>query len=348
MKKFYFLALACYTCFNFFFSNTNAQNTQTSVLYGAAMKLWDSGDISIGSLCKGGLGINIQPNGYVYFVSSLTGPAAWYNAVIANNDAGYANLVYRDPYGHVSWDRGDGRRYALNGFLNGAYSPGMENVRTIEDPLEIVTALRGVSYDITKPEDTTKGLLPQSGGQTTCQLKSQPPTDSSSGSETKNRTRCFGFSPEELREVLPEAVTQLSEKEGDYAINFDIVIPYLVESIKQLSREIMNITSHSNSMKLSIPGNELVTDEAKSSLFQNKPNPFSVKTVITFKLLPSVANASILVFDMQGSLVRSFIDLKQSCCEVTIDSRQLLPGMYMYSLITDGMEIDTKRLILTN
>ena len=33
---------------------------------------------------------------------------------------------------------------------------------------------------------------------------------------------------------------------------------------------------------------------------------------------------------------------------ITINARQLQAGMYMYSLLVDGREIDTKRMILTD
>lgn len=50
---------------------------------------------------------------------------------------------------------------------------------------------------------------------------------------------------------------------------------------------------------------------------------------------------------MQG-LQKDKIDITTTGnIEVTIDGNTLLPGMYMYTLIVDGIEVNTKRMILT-
>jgi hypothetical protein len=50
---------------------------------------------------------------------------------------------------------------------------------------------------------------------------------------------------------------------------------------------------------------------------------------------------------MQGGLVKSFDKLDSAKDEVVVKGSELKPGMYLYSLIIDGREIDTKRMILT-
>lgn len=53
------------------------------------------------------------------------------------------------------------------------------------------------------------------------------------------------------------------------------------------------------------------------------------------------------IYDMQGTQIRriEIVDRGKSC--VTLQGSELSAGMYIYSLIADGKEIDSKRMILT-
>lgn len=55
-----------------------------------------------------------------------------------------------------------------------------------------------------------------------------------------------------------------------------------------------------------------------------------------------------MIFDMQGTLLNQISIVEKGESFVTIHANQYKAGMYMYSLIIDGKEIDTKRMILTN
>ena len=80
----------------------------------------------------------------------------------------------------------------------------------------------------------------------------------------------------------------------------------------------------------------------KTVLYQNSPNPFSEQTEIRHSISNNTISAYIYIFDMQGKLNyfgNGFIN---------INRYQFEPGMYLYSLIIDGKEVDTKRMILTN
>jgi len=39
--------------------------------------------------------------------------------------------------------------------------------------------------------------------------------------------------------------------------------------------------------------------------------------------------------------------MKKINCSLTIEAAELAPGMYIYSLIADGKEVDSKRMIVT-
>ena len=70
-------------------------------------------------------------------------------------------------------------------------------------------------------------------------------------------------------------------------------------------------------------------------------------TVIDCCVPESVGEALLYVFNMQGQTVETVAVAGRGETKVTIDGSKLQPGMYLYSLVADGMEIDTKRMILT-
>ena len=83
-------------------------------------------------------------------------------------------------------------------------------------------------------------------------------------------------------------------------------------------------------------------------LYQNNPNPFSAHTEIKFYISEKSTNAFIGIYDMNGKeMMKLDIDGRGNS-SVTMSGRQLQAGMYLYSLVVDGKEIDTKKMILTN
>jgi hypothetical protein len=50
---------------------------------------------------------------------------------------------------------------------------------------------------------------------------------------------------------------------------------------------------------------------------------------------------------MQGKLIKTYPINTKKEGSIEINGGEMQPGMYLYSLIIDGKEIDTKRMILT-
>jgi hypothetical protein len=50
---------------------------------------------------------------------------------------------------------------------------------------------------------------------------------------------------------------------------------------------------------------------------------------------------------MQGKQISHYPVYERGNGSITITGGTLEPGMYMYALIADGKEVDTKRMILT-
>ena len=58
-------------------------------------------------------------------------------------------------------------------------------------------------------------------------------------------------------------------------------------------------------------------------------------------------DAAIYIYDMQGQQIKKKQINGQEYVYLTIQGSELAAGMYMYTLIIDGKEIDTKKMILT-
>ncbi len=167
----------------------------------------------------------------------------------------------------------------------------------------------------------------------------------------------FGFVASDLEKIYPELV--YTEKEtGEKSISYTRMVPILLEAIKAQQTQIENLTNIINNCCKVEGGNKSINTNSTnieetysvtetSKLFQNTPNPFSRKTVIRYMLDKNSSNATILIFNMQGTLIKTYNNLGLGNGQITINSGELKAGMYLYSLIAGDKEIDTKRMILT-
>jgi hypothetical protein len=154
----------------------------------------------------------------------------------------------------------------------------------------------------------------------------------------------LGLIAQDLKAVFPELVKE--DGDGYLAVNYQGVIPVLVEAIKELSVEVKQLRT-----KLAETKSENVTHENNgrkgAMLRQNYPNPSNGTTRIEYELTDQITNAAIYVFDLNGKQVAVFDQLSAGSGEVTIAASQLPAGLYHYSLVADGDIVDTKKMLLT-
>lgn len=82
-------------------------------------------------------------------------------------------------------------------------------------------------------------------------------------------------------------------------------------------------------------------------LYQNYPNPFNPKTMIKYQITVN-SYVSLKVFDITGKYIINLVNKKQPAgtYETEFNGSGISSGVYFYSLIVDGVLIDTKKLIL--
>ncbi|MEL6134743.1 MAG: tail fiber domain-containing protein, partial [Bacteroidota bacterium] len=174
----------------------------------------------------------------------------------------------------------------------------------------------------------------------------------------------LGLIAQEVQAVMPEVVYDPSvdirldeegnqlpaDKDGMMGIYYTTLIPVLINgmqeqqaTIEKLEAKVAQLTSGN---PIDLPGNVNPLEDAK--LYQNVPNPFNESTQIQYDLPAGVDQSQIFVFDMQGKLMTRISQEGAGRQVITIEAGSLGPGMYLYSLIIDGEEVDTKRMIITD
>ena len=162
----------------------------------------------------------------------------------------------------------------------------------------------------------------------------------------------YNLSVDDLEAVFPDLVYE--NEDGERCINYIEVIPLLVQSINELKSQIEALTaqepiikSRSTSWTENDLDQQLPAFTVKlSKLFQNTPNPFTERTEIRFSLPDDVQNAYIYIFDMSGKMLRQ-VPVDASMQRITINGYELSAGIYLYSLVVNGQEVDTKKMILS-
>ncbi|MGQ0828777.1 MAG: T9SS type A sorting domain-containing protein [Bacteroidota bacterium] len=134
----------------------------------------------------------------------------------------------------------------------------------------------------------------------------------------------------------------------------DEALQAMQNQINQLESLINSCCNIDKSMQRNNSGPESITNSNEVQLnnknivlYQNKPNPFNNQTVIEYYIPENSFQSFILIFDMQGKLLKTVSLEQKENGSIKIDASSLLPGMYMYSLVVDNKEMDTKRMILT-
>ena len=163
----------------------------------------------------------------------------------------------------------------------------------------------------------------------------------------------YGFIAQEMLDVFPKLVIY-DETSELYGINYVGLIPILVEAMKEqqslieeLQTEVANMKSGSNLKSASVTN---PTDESieSNTLFQNSPNPFRESTEIKYYISDEVQNASINIYDLAGTQLKSVeLHLKENA-SIFINGGEFSPGTYLYTLITDGNVVGSKQMILTD
>ena len=240
----------------------------------------------------------------------------------------YFQLGYRDNRVGTMW------AWTIHSFdvwQDGAEGESKAGFEPLTNSLSKLAKINGVKY--TFPDNLLEGLP--------LDIKEQL---------AKER---FGLVTDEIEQYFPQLI--FKDSSGNKMINYTRLIPVLVEAIKQQQKEIEFLYSLNGGA--SFKNSSEVTGKTEKEkeiiklyckLYQNSPNPFNKTTVIKYELSSAVSNAAIYIFNMEGKLLKTYNIGTTGVGSVTVKEGELMPGMYFYTLVANGKEIDTKKMLLTD
>ena len=244
-----------------------------------------------------------------------------------------------------------------------------ENIKPLTNSLSSLKKLNGVSYNLKKPKMVAPGQEKKMNkGQALTDKEQKDIAFFEQWDNDLNNSKDLrdGFLAQDLQKVYPELVTE--DKDGMLSVDYLGLIPVIVESIKEqqqiideqskriddlektvakLSESSVFKSSSANNSSSSYTSLNNISVTTAAVLRQNAPNPFTNETKIQFYIPENVNTASLNIYDLQGKQLMQIPITQRGESSHLISGHHFSAGMYLYTLITDGAVVDTKRMILT-
>lgn len=266
---------------------------------------------------------NQQPNGTTILA-----------AVESNNSSFFVGLnrSINTVSFHVS---AAGEVFARSGFVSSSDASLKDNIQSLSNVLDGIRDINPVTYNFkTDIENNNQ----QSQRNTT--------------NDNNIRVR-YGFIAQELEEIFPDVVHTMPS--GEKGIAYQELIPILVGAIQEqqevidnLADEIEALRQPTTEQRRQAPASvQDALADGSAMLMQNTPNPFNQATEIGYRLPEGAATALIMVCDMNGKMLQTYpLPVNTTAGTLTIQAGSYTPGMYLYTLLVDGAQIDTKQMII--
>ena len=152
-------------------------------------------------------------------------------------------------------------------------------------------------------------------------------------------TRCLGYGTSSLSAFIRVARLQDTTATLYLDLNVNSVTPGVepIDSLQVLyNLWLTNVSNFAN----------VVPD--RFILYQNYPNPFNPITKISYGL-KEAGNVKIIIYDALGKEVSTLIGQKQNAGTYSIEfnASNQSSGVYIYSMIVNGIIVETRRMVLT-
>lgn len=153
-----------------------------------------------------------------------------------------------------------------------------------------------------------------------------------------------------LNDSTPEAVVNVMN------YNYDGLIYAMINAIKELDSTVTalqaQVTQSSGLRQLqdssnTPPAQAVALNNSRAVLYQNIPNPATDQTSINYYVSENATSAQMIFYDEFGrEIKRVELEIKGNG-SLDVNTVDLLSGVYSYSLIVDGVIIDTKQMVRT-
>lgn len=197
-----------------------------------------------------------------------------------------------------------------------------ENIKPITSGLNTILQLRPVTYNWKSSE----------------KIATMSETSVAQGPEEEDGLQ-FGFLAQEVETVMPDAVK--TDFEGHKLINYTAIIPMLVQAVQELQT---TVEVQAQKIAQLSKVQTTLSDCSESKIINCSPNPTTGYITISTKLENSVKKASLVITSLSGNIEKN-IPISITIPDVNENVSSLSKGIYIVSLIVDGKNVDSKRLI---
>ena len=169
-----------------------------------------------------------------------------------------------------------------------------------------------------------------------------------------------GFITQDLEKIFPELITEVNKpvfgKDGKVieifkfkTIDYMGMISILAGGIKELHAKVEAlekiIASKGEPTVARLASESAVENSTGAFMQQNIPNPFADQTTISYQLPEESTTAEIIVFDLNGRLIKTY-SVNKNQSQLTIRASEIGSGLFIYSLVQNGQELLSKKMII--
>lgn len=244
-----------------------------------------------------------------------------------------------------------------------------ENVQSLQNPLNILEQVSGVTYnyklsEISKYREQDDSKFSEAN-KSQNSIDSQAPTDGAS-IEKANKDKLFqseinrveleeanrkriGFLAQDVQKVLPELVQ--TDDKGVMSIDYIGFIPLIVESIKEMQLTIQNQNEQIENLQRLLSGDP--ESKLRSSSTSNSTNMIEGAKLynregasVEYSLPSAFTTANIQVYDITGRMIKDF-NLDKANNALNINPSEIGYGTFVYALFVDGRKADILKKIVT-
>ncbi len=163
-----------------------------------------------------------------------------------------------------------------------------------------------------------------------------------------NKTNYLDYDANSLFYILVNSVKAQQQQivSKDSVINTQQQqISVLQQQMNEVLNRIAQVEQCTNCNPANTTQNNIITN-TPATLDQNVPNPFSQNTVIGYFVPEITKSAYITINTLQGNQIQSFVISSTGKGQIMLSSGVLAAGDYIYTLVVDGVKIDSKKMMI--
>lgn len=267
---------------------------------------------------------------------------------------------------------GDGSVFAKNGFIQSSDISGKTDIKPLSTSLSKISALKPVSFGYKDHSSQMSESLSKfnlksrnTSEEDSLLLENNVTEETIEQIKSEVNRKRIGLIAQDVEQIVPEVVRTLPN--GKKGIMYSDLVALLIEGVKELKdsldyketlmqkmetriqslEDVIYPKKQSEKTQRRVMGTGTSTTQEEAVLFQNIPNPFNQETEIGYRV-PDDVTAFIGIYNLNGQQLKEYSIMDKPSGKIMISASEFPAGIYIYSLIVDGRERDSKRMVLTD